>query len=118
MTYLLQFGLIMGICALSQLLNNTLPLPIPASIYGFLLLFVLLASGILKLHWIRQAGRILLKIMPVLFVPALVCLSSSELLGAFLPVLIAILIITPIVMLVSGYVTQTLLRIRKGKKDE
>jgi len=68
MHYLKQFTVIIAISALSELLAIFIPLPIPASIYGMLLLFLLLMTGVLKLKQVESAANLLLAIMPALFV--------------------------------------------------
>ena len=68
MQYLKQFTVIIAISALSELLAIFIPLPIPASIYGMSLLFLLLMTGVLKLKQVESAANLLLGIMPALFV--------------------------------------------------
>lgn len=47
-----------------------LPLPLPASIYGLLLLLAALRFGIVKLEQVKEVGLFLTGIFPLLFVPA------------------------------------------------
>lgn len=47
-----------------------MPLPVPASVYGLVLMLGALASGILKLEQVEEAADFLVEIMPVMFVPA------------------------------------------------
>lgn len=68
MHYLKQFTVIIAISAVSELLALFIPLPIPASIYGMSLLFLLLMKGVLKLQQVENAANLLLGIMPALFV--------------------------------------------------
>lgn len=68
MHYLKQFAVIIAISAISELLAIFIPLPIPASIYGMSLLFLLLMTGVLKLQQVESAANLLLGIMPALFV--------------------------------------------------
>ena len=77
MKYILQFGIILLISFVGELLNRVIPLPIPASIYGMLILFTALCTGIVKLKHVKEAGGFLTSILPVLFVPALVGLLES-----------------------------------------
>ena len=60
--------MIIAISAVSELLAIFIPLPIPASIYGMMLLFLLLMTGVLKLNQVESAANLLLGIMPALFV--------------------------------------------------
>ena len=68
MHYLKQFTVIIAISAISELLAIFIPLPVPASIYGMSLLFLVLMTGVLKLKQVESAANLLLGIMPALFV--------------------------------------------------
>ena len=118
MKYLQQFLLILCISFVGEFLKYVLPLPIPASIYGLVLMFVLLETKVLKEGAVQDAGNFLIEIMPLMFVPAGVGLLDSW--GALQPIWIQVVVITlistVIVMGVSGSLTQFV--IRKGKKKE
>ena len=47
-----------------------LPLPVPASVYGLVLLLAALTTGIVKLEQVKETGTYLTGIFPLLFVPA------------------------------------------------
>ena len=119
MKYLKQFLIIIAISMIGEILKYLLPLPVPASIYGMVILFVGLMTGIIKLESVREAGKFLIATMPVKFIPAGVGLMSSW--GALKPVLIPVSIITIAcvftVMGVSGVVTQFLIRLKKQMKE-
>ena len=69
MPYLFQFGMILAISFVGELLHALLPLPVPASIYGILILFALLYFKVIRIPQIRQASMFLIDIMPILFLP-------------------------------------------------
>ena len=69
MKYLRQFCIILLVSALGEGLHILLPLPVPASVYGLVLMLGALASGILKLEQVEEAADFLVEIMPVMFVP-------------------------------------------------
>ena len=102
---------------MGEILKAVLPLPIPASIYGMVLLFVALLSGLIKLDQVRDTGKFLIEIMPVMFVPAGVGLMSSW--GVLAPVLLPVSIITVItiftVMGATGVISQFI--IRRSKRE-
>ena len=77
MSYLFQFGMILAISFVGELLHALLPLPVPASIYGILILFALLYFKVIRIPQIRQASMFLIEIMPILFLPAAVGLMDS-----------------------------------------
>ena len=53
MKYVFQFSRILAFCLAGELLHALLPLPVPASIYGLLLLLLALKLGFVKLDQIR-----------------------------------------------------------------
>ena len=53
MKYLKQFLIILAISLLGEVLKELLPLPIPASIYGMVFLFILLLTGVIKLDQVK-----------------------------------------------------------------
>ena len=77
MKYLIQFLIIIAFSFLGELLHFCLPLPIPASIYGIVLLFVALELKLIKVKDIRETSSFLIAVMPVMFIPAAVGLIDS-----------------------------------------
>lgn len=116
MRYLQEAVLIAAITFAAELIKFFVPLPVPASIYGLILLFILLKSGALKLEQIETVGGLLLELMPLLLVPASVSFLTvlDAIQAMLLPVLIMGLIGTMVVMAVTGRVSQWLVQ-RKGK---
>ena len=116
MKYVQQFSIILLISVIGELLKTFLPLPVPASVYGLIIMLVALLTGILKLAQVKGAADFLVEIMPVMFVPAGAGLITawSSLKPICVPVLIMTFISTVVVMVVTGKVTQGV--IRKGKR--
>lgn len=112
MKYLKQFSIIVLISFAGEFLNAVLPLPVPASIYGILILFICLKSGIIPLSAIKETSAFFIEIMPVLFLPAAVgLLDSWDILSdTWLAYLAICLISTILVMGISGLVTQLILK--------
>lgn len=112
MKFLKQFCLIAGFSLLGELLALLIPLPIPAAIYGFVLLFLALCTGLLKPAQIRETAEFLLSVMGLFFVAPAVNLLAYY--GAIAPVLVPVCVIvvlsTFLVFGVSGLVTQWLCR--------
>ena len=107
MKYIFQFARITAFCLAGEVLA-ALPLPIPASVYGLLLLAAALKFGVLKLDQVRETGLFLTGIFPLLFVPAAagVMELGSQLMNLLLPAVLAIVPITALVMAVTGMVAQ------------
>ena len=118
MKYVKQFLIILAISLIGELLKYVLPLPIPASIYGMVILFICLKTGLVKLEDVKDAGKFLIEIMPVMFIPAGVGLMTSwETLRAIIVPVSVITVITIItVMIATGWVSQVM--IRRAKKAE
>ena len=97
-----------------------LPLPVPASVYGLVLLLAALTAGIVKLEQVKETGTYLTGIFPLLFVPAAAGIMElwAEMGQLLLPILIAILPVTVLVMAAAGRTTQALTaRNNKGEAD-
>lgn len=115
MKYVIQFMIIIGFSFIGEFLHYILPLPIPASIYGIVLLFAALDLKILKVNDIREVSSFLIAVMPMMFIPAAVGLVNSWdiISSSLLKYIIVTFVTTFVVMGVSGLVTQFV--IRKGK---
>ncbi len=116
MKYLIQFLIIIAFSFLGELLHFCLPLPIPASIYGIVLLFVALELKLIKVKDIRETSSFLIAVMPVMFIPAAVGLIDSykSIGNSWFAYIIVTVLSTFIVMGVSGYITQFVIRRHKG----
>ena len=119
MKILRQFGLILAITFAGEVLKALLPLPIPASIYGMVIMLVGLVSGLLRLEDVQDVGDFLIEIMPILFVPAGVGLMDSwgTMKALLLPSVVMLVVVTVLVIVVTGRVTQVLIRQKKGKHE-
>lgn len=114
-----RFSVILAVSLLGELLNALLPLPIPASVYGLVLMLAGLAAGLFPVEEMYSTGRFLIDIMPVMFIPYAVGLMNNwdVLRDMLLPVTVIMLISTFVVMGVSGRVTQALLN-RNGANEK
>ena len=114
---IMQFMLILLISLIGEALSALIPLPVPASIYGIVLMLLLLITGVIRVHQVKEAASFLIEIMPVMFIPAAVALMQSW--GFFLPSIgayaVIIVVSTFAVMGVSGRVAQ---RIIKKNREE
>lgn len=117
MKYLYQATIIFAFTLLGELLHALLPFPVPAAIYGLVLLFLALMLGIVKLQQVDGVSRFLIATMGVLFVAPGV--SILEVWGDIAPSALAIVVIsvvsTLVVFAVSGLLTQWL--IGRGEKN-
>ena len=117
MKYVRQFVIIMFLSFLGEILKAVIPLPIPSSIYGLVLMLMVLKMGLVKLEDVKDAGNLFIDIMPLMFIPAAVGLLDawSDIKGILFPVAVIIFITTVLVMAVTGRVTMMAARKEKGE---
>ena len=112
MRYLSQFLIILGFTLAGETLHRIIPLPVPASVYGLVLLFLALCTGLLKVERVKQAGDFLISVMPVLFVSPMV--GIAERWGLIAPQLVPIVLIllstTALTFGIAGRIAQRLIR--------
>ena len=117
MKYLGQFGIIIIISLLGEMIKFLVPLPVPASIYGLILMLSGLKIGIIQLSSVRDAS-LLIDIMPLMFIPAAAGLLTSweQLSPIVIPVAVITSVTTILVMAVSGRATQFVQHYDKRRK--
>lgn len=110
--YLRQCAIIFGFSLLGEALNRLIPLPIPAAIYGLVLLFVALCLRIVKVKHVDKISNYLLTILPFLFVgPAVNLLESWGILAPqILPIALLVVSSTILVFVVAGGIAQAICR--------
>lgn len=118
MKYIKQVFIILLFCFCGEVLARLIPLPIPAAIYGFVLLFLALLTGLLKEEAIADTAKFLISGMGILFVaPAVNILSYYGIIApALVPICVIVVSSTFVVFGVSGLVTQLFLK-KGGEKN-
>jgi len=116
--YLKQMLVILAFTFVGEGLAAWIPLPVPAAIYGFVLLFLALCTGFLKPAHIDETAGFLIGIMGILYVaPAVNILAYYDVIALQLvPVCVIVLTSTVVVFAVAGVVTQWLRR--RGAKND
>ncbi len=116
MKYLPQACLIFGFTFLGEVLHALIPLPIPASIYGMILLFGALFLKIVPVKAVKDMGGFLTSILALLFVSPAVGLIDhwDTLKDNILPIVLILFVSTVLTFAVSGWVTQWIM----GKKED
>lgn len=119
MRFIKQLLIILGVTFSGEALHFLLPLPVPASIYGLVLMLLCLRFKVFPLRAVEETGDFLIDLMPALFVPATVGVMAAW--DVLQPVLLQVALITflslIVVMAVSGRVTQWALR-REAKHHQ
>lgn len=121
MKILKQLMIILVISMTGEVLKAVIPLPVPASVYGLVLMVTALKIRLIRLEQVKDAAAVLIETMPVMFIPAAVGLMTAW--GALKPIwgptVIIILATTVLVMAATGLVTQAVIRKKKeGRKEE
>ena len=120
MRFIRQFLIILLVSFFGEVLKAILPLPIPASIYGLVIMLALLVSKKVKLHQVESGSMFLIDIMPLMFIPASAGLIDvwPSLKPVLIPLLIMTLVSTILVMAVSAKVTEFVIKFDKKVKKQ
>ena len=120
MKYVKQFAVIALMTFIGECLNLLIPLPVPASIYGMVLLFLCLQTGVLKLSQIEETADFFLAAMPIFFISPSVSLMSSIgiIKGSLFGILVICLVSTAVVMAVTGLAAQAVIRHDRMRMSE
>ena len=120
MKYIKQFCIIILISLAGEILNYIIPLPIPASIYGLLIMLTCLCTGVISPESVRDCAHFLIEIMPLMFISPAVGLIASW--DSIRPKVVCYIVMTAVstiaVMAVSGRVTQAVLHHGKRSGDK
>ena len=117
MKYVKQFLIIISVSLAGEFLAWLIPLPIPAGIYGLVLMFCALKFKLFPLEKVRTTSRFFIDIMPIMFVPpGVAILDNLDVLKAhWLQIVLTAFISTFIVMAAAGLITQLIIKFSKGK---
>lgn len=120
MKYVIQFLIIAAFAFVGELLHWFIPLPIPASIYGIVLLFIALELKWVKVSDIREVSSFLIAVMPIMFIPAAAGLMESwgAVKSSVWEYALITIVSTFVVMGVSGAVTQFVIWHGKKKNEQ
>ena len=123
MNFVKQFTILVTVCFIGEILHRIIPLPVPASIYGLVLMFLALQAKIMPLSAVDQASDAILSIMPLLFIPSTVglILAWDILKARWLQFLFMGIVGSIVVFFAAGHVTQLVIRIMKkfnGKEGQ
>ena len=119
MKYLSQFLIILGFTFAGEALQRLIPLPIPASVYGLLLLFGALCLGLVKLEQVKETGHFLASILPILFVaPTVGIIEYWGLISSnLLPIALVLVASTVLTFGIAGWVAQSLAKKGGARHD-
>ncbi len=120
MKYIKQFAILVTVCFIGEILHRMIPLPVPASIYGLVLMFCALQFKIMPLSAVEETSDYLLSVMSLLFIPSTVGLMVAWpiIKKNWLSFLLVGVFGTVVVFFVSGHVTQLIMKLSKRSKNK
>ncbi|MFI3212063.1 MAG: CidA/LrgA family protein [Eubacteriales bacterium] len=115
MKYVMQLMIIFGVSMVGEFLNKILPLPVPASVYGLVIMFLLLVTKIVKVEQVEDVSKYLMAIMPLFFIePSVGLMNSFEAIkGNVIALCLASFLSFVAVMVVTGLSAQFIIRKKK-----
>ena len=115
-----ELALIFGICLVGEGVAALLPVAFPASVISMVLLMVLLLTGVVEDRHIQTASHFLVANMAFFFLPSFVgLLEHIELLKSQLvPLLLIIVLTTPVVYLITGWTVRLLMLRHRNRKED
>lgn len=115
-----EFIIILLISFIGEMLSILIPLPVPGSVYGLVLMLLALIFKIIKIDQVRSTSKFLIEIMPIMFIPAGVGLmiSFETLKPILLEVVVITIITTILVMGVSGAIAQLIVSRKNNIKED
>ena len=118
MIYIRQFAAVLAVSFLGEILNAVIPLPIPASIYGLVLMFLLLESGFVKFEKVEATTVFLKNALVVSLIPSAVGVMAAwdVLRPILLPAILIIVLTNVLVLAVSGHTAQAIVRLRRRRE--
>lgn len=118
MKYFKQFGIIAGVSCIGELLHELLPFPIPASVYGLVLMVILLVTHVVKLEMIEETADFFIGMTGIFFVPSAVgIMNHMEIVkGSVVQLLVMCVVSTCVVLAVTGHVAQLVMKLAERKK--
>ncbi len=111
---ILQCAILFGCLALGELIVYLTGIKLPSSIIGMLLLTFFLKTGVVKLNWVQGISDFLVKNLGFFFVPPGVALMLyfDIIKAELLPIVVATVVSTILVLVVTGWVHQLTRRIK------
>lgn len=119
MKILKQILIIFAVCTLGTFLGKYIPFP--SSILSLLILLILLISGIIKTHHIKETTEFILENMAFFFIPAGVKIMDSfyEFSQSIVPILLIVIITTILTFTAAFFTVAGIMRLmdKHAKED-
>lgn len=120
MAIFMQLALLLAVCLAGEAVSAVLPVPVPSSVIGMVILFVLLCTGAVRHIHIDRISHFLLGNMAFFFMPAGVELSESVHLfsGNTIRLITVCTLTTLITFFVTVYTVTAVSRLAKRRKKQ
>lgn len=120
MKLLREMLLVLAIYFVGDFISTGLHLPLPGNILGMIILLILLCTKIVKVEHVDNISTFLLDHLAFLFIPAGVgVLNAMNVLQGNITKLIIIVVTSTIVIMIStGTIVQTVMKIMDKKKNK
>ncbi|WP_242221949.1 antiholin-like murein hydrolase modulator LrgA [Bacillus cereus group sp. BfR-BA-01380] len=115
--FLTQAFIFSAIMFVSNIISGHLPIPMPASVVGLVLLFSLLCLKVIKLEQVESLGTALTGIIGFLFVPSSISVVNSlGVMGKYWIQIVVVIVVATIILLgVTGLFAQLVLGKERSK---
>lgn len=110
-----QLAILFAFCVAGDLLSALVGRKIPGNVLGLLLLFTLLATGMIKVGYVEETADFFVNNMAFFFLPACIGILDvfAQVKNQLLPILVVILVSTVITALVAGLTVHLVLRLQR-----
>ena len=111
-TQIIGLAIIAGI---GNMITELLHLPLPGTLVGMILLFVLLLTGVVKLEWFEQGAAVLIGELLLFFIPSAIgIIQYSQLFGSTGAMLLGVIVTSIITLLASvTVITLSIMKLRR-----
>lgn len=111
-TQIIGLAIIAGI---GNMITELLHLPLPGTLVGMILLFVLLLTGAVKLEWFEQGAAVLIGELLLFFIPSAIgIIQYSQLFGSTGAMLLGVIVTSIITLLASvTVITLSIMKLRR-----
>lgn len=115
MKYIKQVCIILVVCLLAEVLEYLIPLPVAASMYGLILMLIALLTKIIPLKEVEDVANFLVGNIAIMFIPPTVGIIAcvEEIRDMLIPLVVISFTTTLLIMAITGWITQWILRRRK-----
>lgn len=113
----IQMSIYAAILLVSQVISELLPktLPIPTTVIGLILMYILLCSHLIKVEWVDSLGSLLISMIGFMFVPSGISLAANLniIKSEGLQLVIVISLSTILMLIIVTYMTSLILLLKK-----